>query len=789
MSTALNERPNPNTGLSVSRQLDALVNFLIQRRYWLSAVSILAGALVLYGAKHTELDATDGGILSEGDPYKVQVDRVRADFPRSASVLFVFEAEPDVFSMDVLSAIEDLTQNYTEIDSAVAIGSLMNRRLNESDAKREDRDYLFPVLEALSDEDIAAIRAIALADEDLTKSILSPAGDLALAQVKYSPPEDNQASRLQVARSIVKLRDRLRADHQSVDIYTLGGPLFELEGYEAQVRDNKVLMPLVIGIAIVLLWFCLRSVLFALSLFVVAFASVSLAVGSYGWLGIAFNQISNLGPIVVFVVAVAHGIHLVSIYAQGLHDGLDQISAMRESLQMNLQPITLATVTTAMGFLSLNYCTSPGIYGFGNVVAIGVFWAYLLSLTLLPAIILVLPKAKTTKPLGIQGFVDLIKRWVATRGSILFWSWAAIIVLTLAMLPLNKLDFNRLSFIDKESDLHHVMTALAEKIGNDQSLVFGLYSDRYYGITETAFLQQVNAFSLWLEEQPEASFVTSYADLLRSLNKAEHDDDPAYDKLPDDQLQIVDHLVGYQLVQEIEPSLEPIFNSNYSAVRLIIGTSDLTNRQMVEFNDRIEAWVADNVPANIEVLHGDNSILMARLNQTITTELMQGFTLSLVLITLTLIVGLKSLRFGLISIMPNLFPATIVFGFWGLFMGEIGPYVLMLFSISIGLVVDDSVHILSKYLSAKRSGKSPEDAIQYSLDKAGSAITITTLSLAVGTFVLVFSQTFYFQNVALLLTPIIVVALLLDLMFLPPLLLRFERFRERRAQASGLAAS
>jgi predicted RND superfamily exporter protein len=118
-----------------------------------------------------------------------------------------------------------------------------------------------------------------------------------------------------------------------------------------------------------------------------------------------------------------------------------------------------------------------------------------------------------------------------------------------------------------------------------------------------------------------------------------------------------------------------------------------------------------------------------------------------------------------------------VFGVWGLVIGELSPYILMLFSISLGLVVDDSVHILSKYISAKREGKRPEDAVAYSLDKAGSAITITTLSLAVGTFVLVFSNTFHFQNVALLLTPIIIVALLLDLLFLPPLLVKFDNWR------------
>ena len=179
----------------------------------------------------------------------------------------------------------------------------------------------------------------------------------------------------------------------------------------------------------------------------------------------------------VFVVAIAHGIHLVAIYAQGLHEGLKPYAAMHHSLSINLAPVTLATITTAMGFLSLNYCTSPGIYGFGNVVAIGVVWAYLLSLTLLPAIILILPTAKVPQPLGIHQFIQTVKRWVNQREGQLFWGWIGIILVTLALLPLNKLDFSRLGFVDKDSDLHHVMTSLAEKIGNDRTIAYGIYSN------------------------------------------------------------------------------------------------------------------------------------------------------------------------------------------------------------------------------------------------------------------------------------------------------------------------
>ncbi|MCZ6641097.1 MAG: MMPL family transporter, partial [Gammaproteobacteria bacterium] len=94
--------------------------------------------------------------------------------------------------------------------------------------------------------------------------------------------------------------------------------------------------------------------------------------------------------------------------------------------------------------------------------------------------------------------------------------------------------------------------------------------------------------------------------------------------------------------------------------------------------------------------------------------------------------------------------------------------------------VDDSVHVLSKYIHARRAGQTPESAVQFSLDRAGPAITITTLSLSLGTFVLVLSNTFYYTNVALLLTPIILVALILDLLFLPPLLVKFDNWIEQR---------
>ena len=508
-------------------------------------------------------------------------------------------------------------------------------------------------------------------------------------------------------------------------------------------------------------------------------ATLAMTLGTHAWLGIPLNQISRLGPLVVFVIALADGIHVVSIYAQELSRGMNKTAAMIRSLQVNLRPVTLATITTTMGFLSLNYSSSPAIFGFGNIIAIGVIWAFVLTFTLLPTMILLLPTHKVPKPLGVGGFIQWMTRLVERRHRSLYWGSWALILGTIALLPLNKLDFNQYSFIDEGSDLHYVLEARRERIGNDQALVYVIRSNEYYGITKPEFLQDVNVFTEWLEAQPEANFVATYTDYLRARNKADHDDDEAWDRLPTDRLTIIDYLVGYQLVQEIEPSLQPMFNNDYSGVRLVVGTSNLSNNDILAFAARIDEWAASNVSPEFQITRADETILRARINSVLSLELMQGFAMSFALITLTMLVGLKSVRYGLLSLLPNLFPATIVFGLWGLFVGELGPYNLMLFSISIGLVVDDSVHVLSKYIAAKRDGSSVQEAMRYAMDKAGSAITITTASLALGTLMLVFSNTEIFQNVALLITPIIVVALFLDLLFLPPLLMRFDRWLGR----------
>jgi len=173
-----------------------LITRLMSLRWWLALLTVCVGVAVAWGNFYTTLDSTPRGILSEGDPYKEEVDRAREQFPPSTSVIFAFQTDTDVFNFPTLRAIDALTVRYGEIESAISVGSLLNRRLNAVDADRYDRDYLIPDLQSLEPADLDELRQIALADEDLTKSLLAAEGDMTLAVVKYKAEPDEQETRL-----------------------------------------------------------------------------------------------------------------------------------------------------------------------------------------------------------------------------------------------------------------------------------------------------------------------------------------------------------------------------------------------------------------------------------------------------------------------------------------------------------------------------------------------------------------------------------------------------------------
>ena len=751
-----------------------VADFTVARRNFLFLMATIITLLTATGILRISFDTSLAALLSENDPYLDELDILRQDFPARSEVHFLFVAEPGntVFTPEILGAINDLTERYADIPFARRITTLLEYTSPETQRR------LFSKPPAnYSATELEAVRRTAVNERLLTSNLLSSDASLTSAIITLFAGDGGNGERLEIAAGITEVRDTLRAAHPDVALYTNADVLLEQASQQDMVDDLTSLLPIVILMCVVVICYCFKSMTLGACILTHVACTMLMTVGLLGYLGFAFNTISITAPLVVVIIAVANSVHLISIYKQALHREMNKVDAMRHSMAYNFQPITLAALTTAIGFTSLNLCSSPAVQDFGRIVAVGIVIAYLLTLTIVPLLLIRFSKLPRKKDMAAAPFLqDSLNRVISftnRRDRAIFLSCSALALVTLLLLPLNETDFDRLDYIAPDAEIKTYYDVISERMNRGPALVYGLDTAIENGAINPAFLSRVDEFTTWLERQENIESVLSVAEMLKTINQIVNDNDENYFLLPGDDTTNSNYLRAYRLVEGNYLPLSDFINDDYSHLTVFINAEPMSNQDILDLDAAVTAKFSE-IFDSTQLVHGSGVLLFARMDELVTVELLQGYSLSLLLITLCLVVGFRSLYFGILSVLPNLLPATIVFGIWALFVGQVDPFVMMLFSISIGLVVDDTVHILSHYLEGRRAGADKEGSIAHSIRIAGPALTITTLVLAFGTTVLIFANTLYFQQSAKLLVPIVILALVLDLTYLPTILKRFD---------------
>lgn len=754
------------------------VNFLINRRSALLALSLVLTVLLGFGIPRAGFDTSLGVLLTKSDPYLQERDHMAQTFPAPVEISFALLPDSKVvFERETLLALADLNREFRSIPLAFSMNSVL-----EWQSPFGDQSLFQQAVTAQSqftEQELLDAKQRALADPFLSNGYIAPELDLTLANVRLRVNSiDAQQSR-EIVQASDALIQSLQQRYPSVKLYVSSEAHYEQSNRDAMISDLTFLLPLVLLLCTAIICYSFRSVALGCCILGVALLTVLMTIGALAWAGQDFNTISVMAPLVVVTIAVADSVHIISLFRQALQRGLSPSEAIGQSLQFNLRPISLATITTLIGFASLNLASSPAISSFGTVVAIGVAFAYLLTLCVLPALVLLLPEARLGK-LGPSGGVAIIKfsiriaqSLVAKHSNLLLIVVVSLGAVSFGLSFLNDTDFDRTSFISEDSALHDYYSVVSERMDRGAQLSYGIELATPFGSVEPEFLGRLDSFANWLREQEQVLGVVSLVEVVKTVNQVMNENDTAFYSIPETEAGVEDALFNYSVAQASDFSLSTLANEDFSLVRVFVSTNIQTNQAILELSASIDAEFARQLP-EATLLHGSNSLLFARMDKAVTVELLLGYGFSLLMITLTLIIGMRSVYFGLLSMLPNLLPAVLVFGAWGLFVGRIDPFVMMLFSISIGLVVDDTVHVLSTYQTSRSTGLVPAEAINLALEKAGPALIITTAVLALGTCVLIGASTLYFQQAATLLVPIVVLALLLDLTFFPALLMRFD---------------
>ena len=264
-------------------------------------------------------------------------------------------------------------------------------------------------------------------------------------------------------------------------------------------------------------------------------------------------------------------------------------------------------------------------------------------------------------------------------------------------------------------------------------------------------------------------------DILKRLNKNMHAGDDAFYKIPESRELSAQYLLLYEMSLPFGLDLNDQINVDKSATRMVVTIKDIRNRELREMDEKAQEWLKNNAPQSMRQLGSGISIMWAHISKRNIEGMLIGSFLALVLISALLIVALRSVKLGLLTLIPNLVPAFMAFGIWGYFVGQIGLAVSILVALTLGIVVDDTVHFMSKYLRARREmGKDPESAVRYSFHTVGSALFITTIVLVAGFSILLLSGFKVNSNMGLITAITITIALVIDFFFLPPLLMKVE---------------
>ncbi len=728
-----------------------------------------------YGAQKLVFKSDYRVFFSAENPQLTAFEAMQKVYSKNDNIAFVIApADGKVFTPKTLEAIRKLTEQAWQTPFSTRVDSITNYQHTyaEGDDLIVEDLILDPM--RMDQAGLEHARQIALNEPLLLHKLISAKAHVTVVNITVQLPGVNLVEEIPLV--VTKAREMRRAfiaANPDMKVYLSGMVMMNNSFAESSLKDSATLIPIMFGIVILTISLFLRTIAGTVSTVTVILFSIAATMGLAGWSGLYLTGPSAVSPTMIMTLAVADCVHILSTMFYEMRHGVEKRQALMDSLRINFQPIFLTSLTTAIGFLSMNFSDSPPFRDLGNMVATGVMLAFLFSITLFPAILMLLPlHAKPHKDGG-----DLMQRfaeWIIKYRKTLLPTTIVIMASLIVFAPKNVLNDDFVKYFDTSVPFRQATDFMQDNISGMTTMEVSIDSGNSSGINHPQFLSKLETFGQWLLSQPETNHVSTITDTIKRLNKTMHADQQAWYRLPASQELSAQYLLLYEMSLPYGLDLNNQLNVDKSSTRIVATFDNLTSTEQLDMEQRIIDWFAANA-ADYKIDVASPALMFAHIGQRNIISMLKGTAMALLLISLLLGIALKSLRFGLISLLPNLAPAAIGFGVWYFINGQVGLALSVVAGMTLGIVVDDTVHFLSKYLHARRDrGADSHAAVRYAFNSVGRALWITTLVLVAGFMVLAQSSFKVNADTALLTAVTILIALAVDFLFLPPLLMQLD---------------
>lgn len=693
-------------------------------------------------------------------------------------------AADDVFSSSVVRVVGKITSELESMDDVREVTSLTNvDEVAGGEDFFEVRKLFDP--DDLSEEKLAALKHRALRSKLYRDNLVASDGSMTVIVVfTYDRPDDGQYRK----RLLTQVDQLLYGQQQTgVTFHLAGFPVVNVTLSDLLNHDSLVMFPSSLLLILFIIQMLFRNWRFTLIGGISIITSVGSVLGLFGLTGITFNNMTAVVLPVVVTLALADTIHILShLDRKLLSKNQDNKRAMEVLLRMVVRPCLLTSIVTGIGFLSLSVSRIHAMREFAYMASAAMIFEFIYSFFLVPQCLLLCRPDKVFVDLdrkdifGIRHFLEKLVGFIQCQRIAILVVCFFLALTGLWFTMQVRVETNILEYIKKSAPLRQDTEIIEERISGTDTINVSLRTNDFDGFKDPDRLRLIEEFQQYIERLPAIDYTISFVDFLKEMNWAFHAEDESYLTLPATREMVEQYLLLYD-----SHDIEDFMNDAYDHARILVRISEHGSTAQKEILHKMDDWMIQRLPPH-DI--GGRLTGWARNFVDVAEELVNGqinsFGLAAVVICLLMVIVFRSPSMGVLSLVPNLFPIFVCFGFMGLVGIPLDTGTVMTASVALGIACDDTIHFLTKYRLKRQDGMDRDLAVAQVVVEKGRAILSTSLIMGLGFGILITADFVPIVHFGLLCAVVLSTAVCGDLLLLPAIILSAPRRKLDKAPAS-----
>lgn len=721
----------------------------------------------------------------ETDPHIQVLNRFERQFGNDENMVVALRSEQGLFTEEHLPMLVDISESLWEVPQILRVDSVTNFNITRVDGDDLLIEPLIDLEKTYRQDELNELEREALANPIIPRYLLSKDGHSAMIFAPLTPTLEGSPAYDVIVKETRAIVAKY-ADVEGVEIHLIGEAAVNDAFREVSNEDSAFILPIMILSIMICLWFLFKSPLaVTIPLFVIVFSNV-MTLGLAFMAGFTYNQILSILPAILIAISIADSVHVMMTYYQFLGKGESHRDAAFHSLQKNLVPTILTTVSTVIGFLSLTVTDLLPVRELGLLAALGctlawgitIFFAcplMVLSRATPPALFQRMREIKNSS-VKADAYIAWIRRYL---NPILIGFVTLLGVAFFFMLKIN-VNSNPYDYFTDDIEIRHANKFVEQHFGGNAGPELLISSGEVDGIKEPEFLRQVEKLKLWLNDKPYVNKTIDIIDIIKDVNQNLHGGDPEHYRIPDTKEEVAQQLFFYSMGLPMGMDLNNRMSLDYESMRLTVLWSINDTRGWLKHVGEIEGKAQE---LGLKVEPTGKFLLFQRMMDYVVMTFFQSVLMAMILVAVLMSILFRSIKLGLLSLIPNVLPLIIGGGFMYLVGIELNIGSAIVASVCLGIAIDDTIHFLSHYYRLRNQGLSQVDTMTQIMTYTGSALIATTglLVLCFGLYMVGdFVPTVHF---GILCAVVLTMALLIDLLFLPAILMKIEQWKTGKASS------